>query len=149
MQKRVLVIILLIASLFAFSGCTTEEIYNIRGTESSVSFFIIRKNEWRWNSDFKRYEVVRRIPALDQFIFDDGTIVGSVFVTENNIEVQKLIPFVQTYAEGAITYTETISMDFSINPSEVCFYIQASDLSDEDKYLKDYEFKVSLFWEEF
>lgn len=145
MQKRILVIVLLIASLFSFSGCTTEEIYNIRGTESSVVFFNIRKGEWVWNSKLRRYEAFGDIPTLNRFIFDNGSIVGTVFVDEDNVDVQKLLPFVQTYAEGVIS----ISMDFSLDPSLVCFYIQASDLINKDRYLKDYEFKVSLFWEEF
>lgn len=149
MQQRVLVIVLLIASLFSFSGCTTEEIYNIRGTESSVSYFTIRRGDWVWNPALKRYEAFRGISALDQFIFDRGAIVGSVFITENNVEVQKLVPFVHTYDDPFQPYTETISMDFSLNPSQVWFYIQASDLVRDDTYLQDYEFKVSLFWEEF
>ena len=67
--------------------------------------------------------------------------------TQGVDEVQKMLPFVHTYWDNDILYTETISSDFMLgSPSTVAFYIQSSDLGRDDTILANYNFRVVLIW---
>lgn len=114
--------------------------------------------DWQWSEEFNRYEAVFELPELSETIYEKGAVLGYVFIGEKDQdEVQKLLPFVNTYDlrddSGAIveTYTETISFDIqyklngAVKPS-VAFFIQASDLARADEYLQDYNFRLVLVW---
>lgn len=147
--------------LTAFTGCTkeyytTEEIYQTDehyyvGSEIITRPFTIEKEAWVWNDVYNRYEVViENINEIDDEIYENGSIIGTVFITEegwngSTYEVQKTLPFVQTYKDLAVPYTETISFDiFYGTPTAVTFYIQTSDGSPETPVLAKYFFKVAF-----
>lgn len=144
-----------------FTGCTkeyytTEEIYKgdeyyTIGSEIITRPFTIEKKDWVWNDIYNRYEVViKDVKEIDDEIYENGSIIGTVFIPEeawdgSTYEVQKTLPFVQTYKDLAVPYTEIISFDiFYGSPTAVTFYIQASDGSPETPILAKYFFKVAF-----
>lgn len=124
----------------------------------------VEKDDWTWNDDgnFKRFEAVYELPELNESIYEDGAVLGFIFIGPRDVnEVQKSLPYVHTYGiyddTGNIvdTYTETISFDvqYKFEGEEkptVAFFIQASDLfgsEDDIQYLEeDYNFRIVLVW---
>ncbi|NLX66849.1 MAG: hypothetical protein GXZ19_08820 [Bacteroidales bacterium] len=114
-----------------------------------------KNGDWRWNDNENRYEAIYELPEMDEFIYEDGAILGYVFIGEQNQnEVQKLLPFVQTYDEGGEIFTETISFDVQlkkggiVKPS-VAFYIQTSDLfgsKEFEEFLPNHNFRLVIVW---
>ena len=112
-----------------------------------------KKTDWKWDEKSGRYEAVYNLSELTKFIYEEGAVLGYVFLgKQGEDEVQKILPYVHTYSETdnngkTVVYTETISFDYQLgNPSTVAFFIQASDLARVDKYLADYNFRVVLIW---
>lgn len=124
----------------------------------------VEKDDWTWNDDgnFKRFEAVYELPELNESIYEDGAVLGFIFIGPRDVnEVQKSLPYVHTYGiyddTGNIvdTYTETISFDvqYKFEGEEkptVAFFIQASDLfgsEDDIQYLEEeYNFRIVLVW---
>lgn len=113
----------------------------------------VQIKDWEWNEDIGRYEAIYDFPELTEFIYENGAVLGYVFIgTQGVDEVQKLLQYGHTYSAtdgggNTITYTETISFDFQYgSPSTIAFFIQASDLFRADDYLADYNFRIVLIW---
>ena len=113
----------------------------------------VKRTDWVWNEDIGRYEAIYDFPELTEFIYENGAVLGYVFIgTQGVDEVQKLLQYGHTYSAtdgggNTITYTETISFDFQYgSPSTIAFFIQASDLFRADDYLADYNFRIMLIW---
>ncbi|MFT3994063.1 MAG: hypothetical protein QM660_07135 [Dysgonomonas sp.] len=129
---------------------TTEEYYT-QGVFPQTIYYTVRATDWKWNDGQGRYEYYFDEPKITKKIYDDAVIVGSYFADlETQDEKQRMLPDVYTYSEkldngSVVIYTETISFD--VAPGKVGFYIQASDLKSADKYLADYQFKISTFIE--
>lgn len=125
-------------------------------TKWEILPYTVLEEHWEWNPDAGRYQAIYDLPELTDFIYEEGAVLGYVFIGQQGVdEVQKLLPFLFTYAEtdenGNIigTYTETISFDVQYAPngnSTVAFFIQASDLVRADGYLADYNFRIVLVW---
>ncbi|MBK5721936.1 hypothetical protein JGH11_13735 [Dysgonomonas sp. Marseille-P4677] len=160
--KILVVLAIAFTGLFAFSGCTKEYITEehneyYEGAFVHREFVTVRANQWVWNPDINSYEYFYKIAKLTEAsaagntIYDDGAMVASVFVNPGTKdENQEVLPFVNTYLHSFVAgptmmYTETISCSFK--PDGVWFYIQSSDLEEDDSRLFDYEFKVSIFWD--
>ena len=113
----------------------------------------INQGDWNWIEEAGRYEAFVDLPELTKFVYENGAQLGYVFIGQPEVdEVQKIMPFVQTYYEednqgNPILYTETISCDFQYgSPSSAAFYIQASDLGRDDTILGNYNFRIVLIW---
>lgn len=147
--------------IIGLSGCTkeyytTEEIYQTDehyyvGSEVRTRDFTIEVDSWQWNEVYNRYEVIiEDVKEIDEEIYNTGSIIGTIFIQEDawdgsTYQVQKTLPFVQTYKDLAVPYTETISFDiFYGNPTAVTFYIQTSDGNPETPILAKYRFKVAF-----
>jgi len=150
MKKKILIFkLLLVLSLpLFFTGCTVDNCNCGRHIDCkcgyhvglTTKYFTVNSRQWAWNMAVGRYECAFNIPEITQKIYDEGLVHAGVFITENNFEVLKSLPFVQTYKDNIGIYTETISYD--IAPGSILFSIQASDLSD-GLYFDKLEFKVS------
>ncbi|GAB6010365.1 hypothetical protein [Dysgonomonas reticulitermitis] len=143
-------LVIIVLCVVGFTGCgdkITEEYYT--GTMLHNEYIIVEKdaNKWWWDEDLESYVYSFDIPKLTKGIYDDGTVVASVFVDpETDHERMELLPFLFTYwaeyDDGTLkTYTENVNC--SIQPGVVTFYIQASDRNDGG-VKNDYQFKVSL-----
>lgn len=141
------------ALILGLSGCTKEyydEHYYV-GSEIITRDYTVKAKDWTWNEVYNRYECLfENIPEIDDDLYKYGSIIGTVFVNEEDVDgygyqVQKTLPFVQSYRDLAVPYTETISFDIQYEPrSFVTFYIQTSDGSPETPILGDYQFKVAF-----
>jgi len=144
-------------SAFSLSGCTDEH-YTVEentyvGAEVTTRQYIVYADEWEWNDIYKRYEYeVGDVKELTEDIYETGSVIGTIFLEEVDLdnkpyEIQKTLPFVQTYPNenGPGTYTETISFDiyYQAEVSSVMFYIQSLDGRRETPHLGDYTFKVA------
>lgn len=115
--------------------------------------FTVKKEDWKWNDQAKQYEAIANLPQLTEFIYENGAAIGYVFIgTRGDDEVQKLLPFVNTYsgtnnAGETVYFTETISYDFQLgNPSTVAFFIKSSDLFKDPEAPQNYKFRIVLIW---
>lgn len=157
LYKYLVIISVAIISTIGFSGCgdkITEEYYV--GAKVITRDYEVKKAQWEWNSVYNRYECIKNVPEIDKRLYEYGTIVGTVYIIEKDgaggtYEVQKNLPFVQTYNDLSAPYTKMISFDIfygdGTNPS-VTFYIQTSDGSGVTPVLPDvYYFKLALIWD--
>jgi hypothetical protein len=135
-----------VALAAGMAGCSFEN-----GTEIETVIFKVHERDWQWNALYNRHECIINYPELGRGIYEEGTVLGGVFVIEEDrdgdtYEVLKTLPFVESIPYQNKSYTRTISFD--IAPGQVTFYIQASDLGDSTDDLGTYEFKITLVWEE-
>lgn len=129
-----------------------ENNQNLEFTKWEIVPFTVRVSDWNWDEEAKRYEAVYNLPELTEPIYENGAVLGYVFIGQQDVnEVQKLLPYVHTYDDADPPYTETISFDVQykkdgvITPT-VAFFIQASDLFRADDYLDNYNFRIVLIW---
>jgi hypothetical protein len=123
-------------------------------TQWKIIPIAVKKSEWKWIDDAGRYEAVYNLPELKEFIYENGAVLGYVFVgRQGDDEVQKTLPYLAVYNEtgpAGGTITETISFDVQYkhgDKSTVAFYIQNSkraQISDDDLF--DYHFRIVLVW---
>ncbi len=153
LYKYLVIISVAIISTIGFSGC--EKKYYEVGANMETFWFTVKANQWDWNNAKGRYEYTLPFNNLDEYMFDEGGISGAVYVWEqkgsNSYEVLKSLSYVQSYYDGEnnLIYQETIGFETSLQPNkEICFYIQAHDMSSEDKYLAEYQFKINFVWKQ-
>ncbi|MGV8962261.1 MAG: hypothetical protein ACOH2V_02635 [Candidatus Saccharimonadaceae bacterium] len=145
--------LLLILLLIGYS-CSDDPVQNIdfQETQFNIINIQVKKADWKWDNVSERFEAVKDLPELTKFIYENGVQLGYVFIgQQGSNEVQKILPFVNTYKELAqgntFIYTETISCDFMLGtPSSVAFYIQSSDLEKDEFNLADYNFRIVLVY---
>ncbi|NDV79008.1 hypothetical protein [Dysgonomonas sp. 511] len=131
---------------FSFAGCgddITEEHYWTGADTHSVDF-TVEADAWDFNEVKERYEYEFAFKELDADVFNDGAVLGYIYVQEGGVLKQKVLPYLQTYYEDGEIYTENIGFELSLNPKKILFYIQSSDLG--GVYLPTYKFKTTLIW---
>ena len=115
----------------------------------------VEQGEWFWDDKSKRYLAKYPLPELDEDIYKIGAVLGYVFIGERNQnEVQKLLPYVQSYDDASPSYTETISFDIQLKKDgelrpTVAFFIQTSDLFGSEElaeFLLSYNFRLVMIW---
>jgi hypothetical protein len=172
--KTVTVSVLSAAILLGGYSCSSDDLdeFNVRRmieealrennkkleiTQWKIIPIAVKKSEWKWIKEAGRYEAVYNLPELTEFTYENGAVLGYVFVgRQGDDEVQKTLPYLEVYnvtdADGKIMtpYTETISFDVQYKPdgkSTVAFYIQNSmraQVSDDELF--DYHFRIVLVW---
>lgn len=125
-------------------------------TQWKIVPITVKKEQWIWNETNKQYEAIIDFPELTKFIYEDGANIGYVFIGEQGKgEVQKMLPFVNTYSSGnddagnLITFTETISYDIEYKDngkSNVAFFIKDSELVKDEDAPQNYNFRIVLIW---
>lgn len=128
---------------------------DIEFTKWEIVNITVEMGHWSWNDEVKRYEAVYQLPELNEDIYEIGAVLGYVFIgTQNVDEVQKLLPYVQSYDDVDPSYTETISFDIQLKKDgelkpSVAFFIQASDLFGGTEFegsLPPYNFRLVMIW---
>lgn len=175
MKRKILFALSVLFALFIGYSCTsspTQDYLNeyevqrmiedaIRQNNEKLEFtqwkivpITVNKEQWTWNDNSKQYEAIFDFPELTEFIYEDGANIGYVFIGEQGVdEVQKMLPFVNTYSSGnddagnPITFTETISYDIQLgNPSTIAFFIKDSQLIQDPDAPQTYNFRIVLIW---
>lgn len=125
---------------------------NLELTQWNIVNITVNANDWEWNDNTSQWEAFYNLPELTEFIYENGAIISYVFIgQQGEDEVQKLLPYINTYSftdqQGTSTFTETISADFQYgNPSTVGFFIKDSDLAKDPEAQQTYNFRIVLFW---
>lgn len=170
MRRKLLTFALALSSIFLLNGCFDEGLsdFEVRQlieqalkehdkdmpfTNWDIVFFNVKAKDWKWNDKMGQWEAFGNLPELTKFIYEEGAALGYVFVGTGSGEVQKTLPYVESYYDGdddlgnPIYFTETISCDFHLgNPSTVGFFIKSSDLFPDENAPVDYTFRVVLIW---
>lgn len=174
MKKKLLnsiwAFLLLTGVAFSFNACTTysddylseleikrlidqaikDNNQNLEITQWEIVNIQVKKNDWKWNDKAEQWEAFADLPELTEFIYENGAALGYIFLgTQGVDEVQKLLPYVNTYSglDGSNIFTETISCDFHYgNPSTVGFFIKASDMFYDESAPLDCFFRIVLIW---
>ncbi|MDU1891612.1 MAG: hypothetical protein E6767_13070 [Dysgonomonas sp.] len=141
--------IMMIASigLFGFTGCGDDKNYYYTGADTQSYEFTVKYEDWEWNDARGRFEYAFKFDGLAADVFNDGAVLGFVYVEEGSTLTQKIMPYVQTYMDNGKAFTETIGYDISLVPKEILFFVQTSDLDHyDDRFIDTYKFKVTLVW---
>ena len=145
----------LLLSLFSlgFTGCVEEA-----GTQMKTQIITVEPRDWYWNPLYERLEAVFDWDQIDQYMYERGGVIAGVYINErlengSTMTVLRSLPFVHTYYDNYnnLIYTRTFGFDVSLPsrpPGQVAFYIQDSDLSDGIIIDGNYQFKVTIFWED-
>ncbi len=145
LYKYLVIISVAIISTIGFTGC--EKKYYEVGADIETHIFSVDYDQWHWEASSNRYEYSFSFPEFDNYMFDQGSVDGAVYiwkaVGETEYQVLTPLPYQQSYYDGTILYSETIGMDLYLEPTrKVVFYIQRNDLTNESRFLDDYKFKV-------
>jgi|AGTN01.2.fsa_nt_gi hypothetical protein len=114
----------------------------------------VNRADWTWNGNTAQWQVVKDLPDLTEFIYENGAQLAYVFIGQQNVdEVQKMLPYINTYYAGndeggnPIYFTETISCDYQLgSPSTVAFFIKDSQLAQDPDAPQTYNFRIVLIW---
>lgn len=123
-------------------------------TQWDIINLTVNKADWVWNENVMQWEAIFDLPELTEFIYEQGAQLGYVFIGEQGVdEVQKLLPYVETYYAGdddfgnPLYFTETISVDYQFgNPSTIAFFIKDSQLAKDPDAPQLYNFRIVLIW---
>lgn len=121
-------------------------------TAWNIENFTVNETQWGWNSDLNRWEAKRPLGYIDEFIYEDGAVIGYVFLGTQGInEVQVPLPYIKSFLvddgqNGLIDFTETISFEYSQQRNEVTFYIEPSDGFQDQDAKQSYNFRIVMIW---
>ena len=144
-------VILLISIAFIATSCedSTDDFVE---TEWNIENFPVNSSQWGWNSELKRWEAKRPLGYIDDFIYEDGAVIGYVFIgTQGVNEVQVPLPYIRSFLvddgqNGFIDFTETISFEYSLQRNEITFYIEPSDGFQDQDARQNYNFRIAMIW---
>lgn len=132
--------------LIFFAGCTTEEYYNVVNVQKRYK---VNRNQWVQASDedFGTYFYCQiREPALTNDIFNNGVMMGYLYVVHSgsNVPGLYLLPFDDFFKKNEFQWTEQVSCAFS--PGYVTFMLKYDDQTLLDPFYDSYEFEVRFIW---
>lgn len=132
-----------------FSACTEEKTYVVKPEGEFAIVYNktanISADQWRWNVDAARYEASVSYPELSTQEFEEGIVVGNVYISDSQNDKLFPMPYVRTWIDNANNiFTETISCSLSNDKKSVDFYIDSSDKFQDPGARVDYSFKVAI-----
>lgn len=103
MKRKLLVSIfagiLFLGTAFVMTSCSDSSDDFIE-TAWNIENFNVTASQWSWNSNLNRWEAVRQLPAIDEFIYEDGVVHGFIFLgTQGVDEVQTPLPYIRSFLE--------------------------------------------------
>lgn len=143
--------ILFLSTAFIVTSCS-DSTDDFVETEWNIEYFPVNATQWSWNSNLNRWEAVRPLDYIDEFIYEDGAVIGYVFLgTQGVNEVQVPLPYIRSYLVddgqgGLIDFTETISFEYSNQRNEITFYIEPSDGFQDLDARQNYNFRIVMIW---
>jgi hypothetical protein len=155
MKRKLLVSIfagiLFLGTAFVMTSCSDSSDDFIE-TAWNIENFNVTASQWSWNSNLNRWEAIRQLPAIDEFIYEDGVVHGFIFLgTQGVDEVQTPLPYIRSFLEdngqgGVIDFTETISFEYSHLTNRITFYIEPSDGFQDQNARQNYNFRIVMIW---
>ncbi|NLD23471.1 MAG: hypothetical protein GX670_04485 [Bacteroidales bacterium] len=143
--------ILFLSTAFIATSCS-DSTDDFVETAWNIENFTVNETQWGWNSDLNRWEAKRPLGYIDEFIYEDGAVIGYVFLGTQGInEVQVPLPYIKSFLvddgqNGLIDFTETISFEYSQQRNEVTFYIEPSDGFQDQDAKQSYNFRIVMIW---
>ena len=74
--------VFMIGLVFFVSSCSDKN-EDIVETAWNVESFTVDASEWSWNPSESRWQAVKQLDFIDEFVYESGAVIGYVFVTEN------------------------------------------------------------------
>lgn len=137
--------VFMIGLIFFVTSCSDKN-EDIVETAWNVESFTVDASEWSWNPLESRWQAVKQLDFIDEFIYESGAVIGYVFVTENGKEVQYQLPHTLNLVDGENVFTETVDYNFDFKTSRVTFLIKPSDSFQDVKAKLTYNFRVLMIW---
>ncbi|MDD4696818.1 MAG: hypothetical protein PHR52_04710 [Fermentimonas sp.] len=143
--------ILFFSTVFIMTSCSDSSDDFVE-TSWNIENFSVTASQWSWNSNLNRWEAVRQLEYIDEFIYENGAVIGFVFLgTQDVDEVQVPLPYIKSFLEddgqgGVIDFTETISFEYSRLTNRVTFCIEPSDGFQDQNARQNYNFRIVMIW---
>ena len=130
---------------FFASSCSDDDITE---TAWDIQDYEVNASEWSWNPAKRRWEVVKQMKYIDEFIYESGAVIGYVFLgVQNQDEVQTQLPYtISILLDDGSVFTETVGYEYSSLTNRVTFYIQPSDGIQDTAAKAYYQFRLVLIW---
>lgn len=155
-MKRNLFILLFVGLLFlgttsVMTSCS-DSTDDFVETAWNIENFSVSASQWSWNPNLNRWEATRQLELIDEFIYEDGAVIGYVFIgTQNVDEVQVPLPYIRSFVggnaqDGFFDFTETISFEYSRLTNRVTFCIEPSDGVEDQDAKQNYNFRIVMIW---
>ncbi len=155
-MKRKFIKSLFTATLFLgvliFASSCEDNTNDFVETAWNIENFSVNATQWSWSSSLNRWEAVRQLEYIDDFIYENGAVIGYVFIgTQDVDEVQTPMPYVKSYLvendQGdLIDFTETVGFEYSGVTNRVTFYIEPSDGFPDETARQNYNFRIVMIW---
>jgi hypothetical protein len=137
--------LLLMLLLIGYS-CSDDPVQDFEKTEWNIENFTVEAYEWNWNPSSLRWEAVRPLSFIDEFIYEKGAVIGYVFIAENGKEVQYQLPHTLNLRDGEFVYTQTLDYNFDYKTKRATFLIKPSDSFEDLEAKKTYDFRIAMIW---
>ena len=137
--------VFMIGLIFFVTSCSDKN-EDIVETAWNVESFTVDASEWSWNPLESRWQAVKQLDFIVEFIYESGAVIGYVFVTENGKEVQYQLPHTLNLVDGENVFTETVDYNFDFKTSRVTFLIKPSDSFQDVKAKLTYNFRILMIW---
>ena len=136
----------LLTGLAFFATSCSDKNDDIVETAWNVENIPVNASDWNWNSANGRWEAVKQLDFINEFIYESGAVIGYVFISENNKEVQYQLPHTINIVDGEAVFTETIDYHFDFKTSRVTFLIKPSDSFQDSNAKVTYNFRIVMIW---
>lgn len=129
-------------------SCSSDK-NDIEETQWNIENFTVNASEWTWSTTNLRWEARKPFKFIDNFIYENGALVGYVFFGSQNVdESQSQLPYVsKTYKlDNGEQFTETLGYEYSILSKSVTFFIRPSDGIEDQDAKVTYNFRIAMIW---
>lgn len=131
---------------FFASSCSDND--DIIETQWDIQDYEVKVSDWSWSSENERWEAVKQMKYIDEFIYESGAVIGYVFLgVQNQDEVQTQLPFTRrVYLDDGTFFTETLGYEYSFLTEKVTFYIAPANGIQDTEARTYYVFRLALIW---
>jgi len=70
-------VMLTVLAFFATSCSDKND--DIVETAWNIENFTVDASQWAWNASLRRWEAVKQLKYIDEFIYEDGAVIGYIF----------------------------------------------------------------------
>ena len=140
--------VLLVGMAFLGTSCSSND-NDVEKLLMHSEPFTVNASEWTWSATNLRWESRKQFQILDNYIYENGTPIGYVFLgKQNEDEVQAQLPYIsKTYIlDNGEKFTETLGYEFSNLTKSVTFFIRPSDGVEDTDAKVTYHFRIALIW---